>query len=141
MKWGKLWPKSRSHTRKSYQIWPYKNKTYLFGKKTKTEKQKPSRAKSRQTINKEKVWGKKKKRTGFTENNTVDPWTSTDPLLCWKSEYNSLPTLCICGSSTRSDSTNHGLWRTVVFTTEKNLDINRPVQFKPVLFKGQLNFL
>ena len=32
-----------------------------MGKKTKSEKQKPSQAKSRQTINKEKVWGKKKR--------------------------------------------------------------------------------
>ena len=37
-----------------------KIKHICLGKKTKSEKQKPSQAKSRQTINKEKVWGKKK---------------------------------------------------------------------------------
>ena len=40
--------------------------------------------------------------------------------------------------SASGDSTNRSLCSTVVFTTEKNLHISRPEQFKPVLFKGQL---
>lgn len=40
--------------------------------------------------------------------------------------------------SINPDSTNPGWCSTVVLTTEKNLHISRPVQFKSWLFKGQL---
>ena len=45
--------------------------------------------------------------------------------------------------STTVDSTNLGLWSTLVFidTIEKNACISGPLQLKPVLFKGQLDRL
>ena len=43
--------------------------------------------------------------------------------------------------SASSDSANLGSCSTVIFTIEKNPCVSGPVQFKPVLFKGQLYFL
>ena len=40
-----------------------------------------------------------------------------------------------------SDSTNHRLCCTIVFTNEKYLDTSKPMQFKPTLFKHQLYLL
>ena len=45
--------------------------------------------------------------------------------------------LHICGSASK-DSNNHRLYSTIVFTTEKHPCISGCTQFKPVLFKGQL---
>ena len=47
----------------------------------------------------------------------------------------------MCGSNASTDSTIRGLCSPIVFTLEKNMHINGPVQFKPVLFKDQLYFL
>ena len=46
--------------------------------------------------------------------------------------------LHICGSASM-DSTNCGPYSTVVFTIEKHLSVSGPAQFKPALFKGQMN--
>ena len=45
--------------------------------------------------------------------------------------------LCIHGPSVSEDSTNHGSFHTVVFTTEK-IHTSGSTRFKPVLFKGWL---
>ena len=47
--------------------------------------------------------------------------------------------LCIPDSAS-ADSTNHGLCSTVEFTLKKNPHVSGLVQFKPVLFKGQLYY-
>ena len=58
----------------------------------------------------------------------------------WPSVYEILLflQLLLIYDSASADSTNCGSCRTVVFAIEKNLHISGPTQFKPVLFKGQL---
>ena len=62
----------------------------------------------------------------------------TDPTLSQTSKYNFQSFLHVQGSSVSLDSTNLELRSAVVFTIEKHLSTSGPVQFKPVLFKGQL---
>ena len=46
--------------------------------------------------------------------------------------------LCICSSSTTMAPNNHGLLTLHYLPMGKNLLISRIMQFKPMLFKGQL---
>lgn len=67
--------------------------------------------------------------------NNMRVWDSNPPY-SWKFAYNFTAGLCIC-SSTSTESTNSC---TVIRVYFKNLHVCGPVQFKPLLFKGQLQW-
>ena len=83
----------------------------------------------------------------FIRSHNVHSWFSsntglkgTDLSCSWKSVCNLQSTLHICGSPISTDSTNRRSHSSIIFVTGKHLHISRPMQFKLVLFKGQLSF-
>lgn len=79
----------------------------------------------------------------------VDPWTTKclgcpfsawlkNPCITYRVDTPYMRFLCICSTSPSVESTNLGLVGTIVFTIEKNLCVSRPIESKPMLFKGQL---